>query len=963
MSTHRVEPKLFLLLLLINIFVTKFSFAQFFSLGTDPSRAKWRSIESDNFKVIYPQQIDSLAKRYLFLLERLREPVLASLNTDPKKMDVVLHPFSSVSNGMVGVAPKRMELITRPPANNDNSHNWEKHLVMHEMRHTGHVSKFEKGIFKPLSWLMGEQATALGVGVFMSRWKLEGDAVVTETELTSAGRGRDPDHLIYYKAAFLEGDYRSWDKWTMGSYKNYVPDVYSFGYMFCSFVRFNSSNYNYMGEATDYLVSRFYDISADNKAYKRTTSLSKKENFRELKRVMTEKWRREDTAGAPFTPYKVINNTNSDYTSYLYPLPYSGDTLFAVKSGLKQIKRLVAISGEGEERLLRYMGRISSPLTIFGDKIYWTEFVQSNRWELESFSEIYSYDLKSGKTDRHTMGESFYNLHFSQDGDTVIAVSYPIEGSSELTFLRGDDFSKIGKISSPRGGQFKEVVQIKGRVYATVITEKGMGLFSFDSRLHLWNLEIEEQSKYFSNLRVKGDDLWFVSDLNGNNNIYIYNPERKDLRQLTNSRFGVSSLSIDRDSSLFYYSDFGYGGYRAVKANEDSMMWRSSNFSMPKRDDIAEYLTLGAGFSADTVSVPKNPGYESKPYSKAKNLFRIHSWAPVYYNVDNIKNLTYESVYDLVSPGFIIYSQNTLSTANTLAGYSWRDGFHSGHLKFTYRGLYPVIDIKVDFNDRERHSNRLETLADGERFQKRDTISGSPYISSQLMLYVPLHYGSGGWNSGIVPKVLWRYTNDSFFSYKNGRQSNYQNINLGITIYRVLNRSVRDIFPKLGVGTNIQYSAVPFAGENYGSLIYSSIYGYLPGFLSNHGVKIAGAFQKQFFEGKNYLMTNAISFPQGYQQRFSRWAASLKIEYALPLLMRDISLTSLLYIKRVQMIPFVNFFRNGGVNSVENLLSYGSDLLLDLNLIGISYPLTAGIRIGVTGEKKYFTEFLFQTPL
>ncbi|PKP07202.1 MAG: hypothetical protein CVU10_06550 [Bacteroidetes bacterium HGW-Bacteroidetes-5] len=963
MSTNRVEHKLFLLLLLINIFVTKNTFAQFYSLGTDPSRAKWRSIETENFKVIYPEQIDSLAKRYVYLLERLREPVLASLNTNPKKMDVVLHPFSSASNGMVGVAPKRMELITRPPANNDYSHNWEKHLVIHEMRHTGHVSKFEKGIFKPLSWLLGEQATALGVGVLMSRWKLEGDAVVTETELTSAGRGRDPDHLIYYRAAFLEGDYRNWDKWTMGSYKNYVPDVYSFGYMFCSFVRFNSSNYNYMGEATDYLISRFYDITADDKAYKKTTSLTKKENFRELKRVMTERWRREDSARMPFTPYKIINDSNRVYTSYLYPLKYSGDTVIAIKSGLKKIKSLVAIAQGGQESFLRFVGRVSSPLIIYKERLYWTEFVQSGRWELESYSDIYSYDIKSGITTRETKGKSVYNLHFSQGGDTVMVVSYPVEGSSAILLLDGNNFSEIGQLNAPERGQFKEVVQINGRVYATVITEKGMGLFSYNKQLDLWDREIEEQPKYLSSLRVKGDVLWFVSDLNGNNNVYTYNPELKDLRQLTNSRFGVASLSLERDSPNFYYSDFGYGGYKAVIASEDSMLWRSSNFSLPKKDDIAEYLTLGAGFLADTVRVPRNQEFESKPYSKVKNLFRIHSWAPVYYNVDNIKNLTYESVYDLVSPGFIIYSQNTLSTANTLAGYSWRDGFHSGHLKFTYRGLYPVIDFKADFNDRYRQVNKLVTTTGAEPFQKRDTILGSPYLSTQLMVYLPLHYGSGGWSSGVVPRILWRYTNDSFFSYLNGRQSNYQYINVGVSLYRVLNLSVRDIFPRFGIGTNIQYSAVPFAGENYGSLIYSSIYGYLPGILSNHGVKIAGAFQKQFFEGKNYLMTNAISFPQGYEQRFSRWAASVKIEYALPLLMRDISLSSLLYIKRVQMIPFVNFFRNGGVNQVENLFSYGSDLLLDLNIIGISYPLTAGVRVGFTGEKKYFTEFLFQTPL
>ena len=238
--------------------------------------------------------------------------------------------------------------------------------------------------------------------------------VVSETELTSGGRGRDPDHLIYYKAAFLKGDYRNWSRWTMGSFENYVPDVYSFGYLFSSFVRVNSLNYNYLGEATDYLIKRFYDLDADNKGYKLFTGLTKKENFRRLKEVMTEKWRREDSLRAPFTRGRKISVYNKDYTNYSCPVELEPGKILALKWDLNRGKCLVIIEDGVNERVLRNMGRVNSSIIKRGEKIYWTEHIQSPRWELESYSELFSYDLKSGKTHKnHKQREGIQSMHFT----------------------------------------------------------------------------------------------------------------------------------------------------------------------------------------------------------------------------------------------------------------------------------------------------------------------------------------------------------------------------------------------------------------------------------------------------------------------------------------------------------------------------------------------------------------------
>jgi len=979
-NSKRIRYINLLLLFVVNIFLTINLKAQFFTFGTDPGRAKWSYIESENFRVIYPREIDSLAKRYAWLLDNLKEPVQKALNVKTRKIDVILHPYSAMSNGMVGLAPRRVELITIPPANDHYVNSWEKHLITHELRHVGQVSKFEKGIFKPLSWFIGEQSTAIGVGLFMSQWTLEGDAVVTETELSSAGRGRDPDHLIFFKAAFLDGDYRNWNRWTMGSYKEYVPDIYSFGYLYCSFVRSRANNYNYLGEVTDYVISHFYDIKAKGKGYKKYTGLSKKENFRELKTVFTEKWRIADSLRAPFTVGTYLNKSGNDsliiqdYRTYLYPVEYNG-VVYSLKSDLNMINRLVSVNALGQESFIRNMGRVSSPFKIDKGKIYWTEYIGSVRWELENFSDIFSYDIETGVTERLTKGKRYFNPSFSSSGDTVGVVSYSIDGNSSIVMLSISQAQPIKEIFAPEGFRLKECVFAKGsslsNLFVSATSDTGIAIFALieDSSSSLndkveWREILNSNQKIISDLSFdkQGGNLWFISDLDGVKNLYSYNIDTEKLTQVTNVRFGISGYLLLNDGSIVI-SDFSKNGYDLIKAKESTLANSHSAFNVPFRDEIAQHLSKEAGFLADTLKVPENTSFISKKYSKAFNLFKVHSWAPVYYNIDNIKSLTYESVYELVSPGVTVYSHNSLSTAFAMAGYSWHNGFNSGHFKFTYLGLFPVIEVKSDINDRDREQMTLRTESLDRIIETRDTITGSPYIKSQIRVYLPLSYSRGGWSRGVIPRVVWRYTNDAFYSYKNKKFSNYQYLSLGLNLYSVLNMAHRDIFPRKGYGVNLQFSGVPFSGENFGALLYSSAYLYAPGVGKGHGIRIYVSAQKQFINGKNYLMSNAISFPSGYLDRYSKWAASINFEYAMPLYTGDISLTSLLYIKRVKIIPFFSYCRNVSQTKYENLYSAGSELILDLNLLKISYPLSLGVRAGYTAEKRTFFEFLFQTPL
>jgi hypothetical protein len=226
-----------------------------------------------------------------------------------------------------------------------------------------------------------------------------------------------------------------------------------------------------------------------------------------------------------------------------------------------------------------------------------------------------------------------------------------------------------------------------------------------------------------------------------------------------------------------------------------------------------------------------------------------------------------------------------------------------------------------------------------------------------------LDYSKGGWNVGLIPSFVWRYTNDSYYSAEREEFSNYQYVSVGVNAYSVLKTAHRNIFPKYGVGGSLRFSVSPLSGENFGSLLYSSLYFYLPGFSRGHGLRVAASFQKQYMQGKNYFMANAIKFPPGYSNRLSSWAVGADVEYALPLYTGDITLGSALYIRRFQMIPFASFYRNGKLAGAESLYSGGCSVIADINLLGITYPLSLGIKGGYTGENDFFMELLFKTPL
>ena len=336
------------LLLLLLLIPSQRASAQYYLTGGAPSSTRWSSISGEHFDVIYPRETDSLARNYLFLFEKYRDATLAGLHIETPRVPIILHPYDMYSNGSVIWAPKRMELYTTPPGDALYALDWPTQLAVHEGRHVGQMAHYTKGIYKVLSVLTGEQSIGVGVGLYPTKVLLEGDAVQSETDLTEAGRGRDPEFTKYFRAAFLDGDFRNYFAWRYGSYRNYTPSKYVFGYLMTSTMRSNSGNYFTTGDIMANQVHDWWRVfSVSHRSYIRATGLTGRKNWRAAIARNTELWSWEYKLRAPYTPTSpLLLDRSPVYNEVSNPVRLGGTT-YATKWGMQHERHIVAIDSMG----------------------------------------------------------------------------------------------------------------------------------------------------------------------------------------------------------------------------------------------------------------------------------------------------------------------------------------------------------------------------------------------------------------------------------------------------------------------------------------------------------------------------------------------------------------------------------------------------------------------------------------
>lgn len=980
--------------------------AQLFSSGDDPGRVKWNTVSSEHFRLIYPAGNDSLALRFGLALERYLEPVGASIGYRPnaryrRPMPVILHAHMARANGSVVWAPRRMDLFTRPQSLSPEPLEWITELAVHESRHVAQMQFARDRGFGVFNAVTGELFTGAMSAVYPGPGLLEGDAVAIETGLTPAGRGRSADFLEYYRVSFADGDFRNWYRWRWGSQRLFTPDHYRAGYLLVAGTRSLYDDPLFTKRYYANIVEPWWPFPffVLQRTLRQASGKGLKATWAEIAAAQQALWAADEAARGPFGMPVQITRQGRFYTEYLSP-EAAGKDLYAIRQGQTLAPQLIRVLPDGQETAVRPFSTGTSALRYSEStgRLFWSEITPDPRWSLKSDSHVFYLEPGSKRVHRLTTGGSLSNPSPAPSGTEISVTEYTIQGRSAVRVIDGRDGRTLRRYAAPDGLQVVETAWLAGKPVASAISDGG---FAFYDVMDGYRRLTDPLPVKIKQLRTVPDGVLFVSDRNGVNELYRLSiatepdsspssPPSGTVVRLTNNRFGASDFLPSGDGLVF-----------AALTQEGRMLYREplaaplsvDDGSWPVADRLSgqEASLTGPAPSGEAVFSPP------RPYRKIPHLLRLHSWAPAFVDYDAVSSLSFETISSTAGLGATAFFQNDLGTANAIAGYSARREIvdetpqwdHSFHGKFTYSGLYPVIEISADIGGslaRRYMCNSI--LREGRKtlsLQSKET--DTPSVRTQASVYIPWDFSRAGWYRGLVPRLDVIYSNDVVNTSEIfhelidmiGEKAGVVRVPVGVGPgrrvplvrtagalrgYAVLGRARSAIYPRWGIGAETGYGMRPGATDMFAPSAYAYVYGYLPGLMETHGTKVTAVFQTRFDgrfpDGIVNILPRGMGGVSGLQSfLLSRFVsqAKLTLDYAMPVLPVDWSgLGPMAYVRNFEL----TFHADGcflmkasdqlGYTSGRFLYSAGADLAVRLgNLLWIPYATRLGVSYNYNG--------------
>lgn len=945
--------------------------AQYYTWGAD-APMKWSSVRTPDVRVIYPDTAAPIAARTLCYLRAVRPSIGYGFRHGPMRVPFVLHAENFQANGMVMYLPKRVEFLTIP-AIDGYSMPWYKQLVAHEYRHAVQYNNLDRGVIRALSYILGQQGATVGL-LYMPIWAMEGDAVMSETMMSSFGRGMQPSFSMGYRAMGRVGrnragtrDRRNIDKWFCGSYLDYIPDHYELGYQICSYawarygeniwdkvVRFSSRN-PYMIATTRIALEKYYDTNV-NRLFRDT--------FDELERFWDSIPQVEENVRT-LTPLPERN-----HTTYEWPLPLGDTAVLAVKSDFDRTSRFVVIDRRsGRERMLAPTGMISSRPSLADGCVWWTEYRRSPLFRQRVYSQLCRMELADGRP--RTVGDRRAAIYATATpGGGLGWVEYAPDGRYAVVVTRNGGAEKE-RFGIPEGKEVHGLAwdDLTRAWYALITDDDGMWI----ARVDVEGLHPVTRGAYItlSELRAGGGKLYFGSIASGRDEVHCYDLVGRREYRLSASEYGSFDPSPTPAGEVLL-TTYDRRGYRvtelaAVQPVEEVVPARlPRDLVNPPRKrwevvnlDTVRFSASDAGRQADLS--------RSKRYAKFPNLIHLHSWAPVAFDPFAAVE---EHTVDL-NLGVTLLSQNLLSNAEAFVSYGWNaDEGSMVKLGGRYSGLGVLFGVDASYG-----GNQLfYSLA------VRDPVSGKPvyqpqpdperYYSVGLSATLPLYLQRGYHTRQLSLSAGWNYSNGMVadlgrIEWVDGGIHNFQRIGFKKGLHKLsfgvgwadqVRMAHRDLAPRWGYSLSLSYACDP-ANSDFSSLASLYAKGYLPGIVRNHSLQVAATYQTSVGGYRlpggavplSYKSTRLI--PRGFSSAdiLSHDYSAARVDYQLPVCYPEGGIESILYFKRIRLGVGGDYaqFRapGGGGMKWRRIWAAGGELIVDFNAFRQPAAATSTFRI------------------
>lgn len=928
----------FSLVLILILFMVNSAYSQYFSTGADPANIKWSQINTTNFQLIFPEEYESKAQRFAAILEEVYKFGYQSLGKAPRKISVIMHTHTVSSNGMVAWTPKRMELYPTPHQK-IYAQDWLEELAIHEFRHVVQMDKIETELPFIFKLLFGEQAAAATVAAYVPFWLLEGDAVISETVLSNTGRGRNPYFLMENKAQLMEKGLYSYDKATLGSYKNFVPNRYKFGWWMLGGIRAKYGD-KIWADILDNVANKPLSINPVNKILKQETGKTKENLYLELFSDYQESWNKELEKQATTIP-ENLTSAPKIYTNYLYPQVTAHGDIIAYKQSRDDIGRIVDLI-DGQEVVLFTPGTmLEESFSAIDGKVIWSERRAHVRWDHADRSVIILLDPSIPRKQEFKYDDNLFAPRISPTGNRFAAVrvnttndySLGVYNLNDGTLIRSYKLDSNDFIFSPCWDSDAK------QIFCIGMSEHGKYIAAID--LQSGEVSRLTEPSYFDirNLTYYDHSLIYTSAESGVDNIWQLDLNSKISTQKTSVAFGADYGSCD--GKFLYFSNYTADGYQLAKLPVEKWLDEASTGKRMISNKLADSLSKQEGKVLNFSNLVDS-SFQIKPYRKLTHLFNFHSWAPVYINT---------TAYE-VRPGVSFFSQNKLgtSTANLGYDYDWTERAGKYRASFEYSGLFPVIRAEVNYGKRKSTYGVIQ--------QNGDTIY-HPFswneLSYELAAKLPLTFSSGKYVQFLQPQIEYARTQlshdattpDEFY------HGFYHGITYQLYFQNVLRRAELDVAPRWGQAVDFVFKQNPTGGTKVGDLKAVQTYLYFPGILKNQAIRIYNGYQEKLTD-KSLSFSDVVRFPRGIQRISNTRLYTFTADYMLPLAYPDFSFGRFFYLKRLRASLFYDFSSLKGKtynedNSVHSiyekyLSSFGVEMTGDGHFLRLPAPLSIGIR-------------------
>jgi hypothetical protein len=917
--------KLFFILLYSLPF---FCNGQYFNSGQDPSGIKWDQIHSENFQIIYPQEFRAEAQRLANSLEAAYIYNTQTLKIKPKKISVILHNFSSVSNAFVAWAPKRSEFYTIPPQD-IYPQDWLNQLAIHEYRHVVQLSQMNQGLTRILYFLFGEQIIPGVMGLYVPFWFLEGDAVVSETALSSSGRGRLPEFEMRLRAQVLERKIYPYEKAVFGSYKDFIPDRYVLGYQLSA-----NARKRYGAEIWDKTLSHVarhpVALFPFSHGFRKISGLSKWKYYKSCLHELDSLWK-EQKSKTTYTFFEQLNlKPKKVFTNYRYPQFLNDSQVVALKSGLADIAEYVLLNKEGSEKRIFQPGFIDPVwLSVRKNLIVWAEYSYDKRWDNRTWYDIISYDINTGKRKRLSRKKYLFAPRLSNDASKIAAIEVSAGNQYSLVIMDAKTGKELQKFSHPENNFLitptwsedgKEILLI-------VMNEQGKGIASVDLETKSFKILLPYSFRDISHPVKNGDYIYYHGIYSGIDNIYQLEISSGKIRQVTSSEFGAFDPEISPDGKDLLFAGYTSMGFNIsrmdLKEASGAELESISDHSIKLYQDIAAQEKGILNFDSFPVK-----DYPSKRYRKFPHLLNIHSWVPLSVDISSYN----------INPGITLLSQNKLSTAEIQANYTYNYNERAGGFTTTaiYQAWYPVIAISTS------NMARASIYSDTNGIDHRYTWHEQSY-GIRISQNLNLTRGKYIRNLNFAVQESYDYispSNDAPADFENGQ------ILIGgweAEGYRLLKLNARDMRSRMGQSFLISYQSSQAGDFSVKKLLSMQASVYLPGIAKHHSLKLTAVHQIQG-EGI-YSFSSPVNHVRGFSSILGyRSFSGISGDYKLPLAYPDFRLGPVLYLKRIKANVFYDYGLADYSSGNQMYNSIGIEITNDLHLFNLIAPLEIGLR-------------------